>query len=37
MPAAKIPEPNYDYEISRLVRAYKKAIAAILAELDRID
>lgn len=37
MPAAKIPEPNYDYEIGRLVRAYKKAIAAILAELDRID
>lgn len=37
MPAAKIPEPNYDYKISRLVLAYKKAIAAILAELDRID
>lgn len=34
---AKIPEPVYDYEIERLVRAYKNAIAAILAELDRID
>ena len=33
----KIPEPIYDYEIGRLVRAYKSAITAILAELDRID
>lgn len=35
--AAQIPEPVYDREIERLVRAYKNAIAAILAELDRID
>lgn len=33
----KIPEPVYDYEIGRLVRAYKNAIADTLAELDRID
>lgn len=37
MAARKIPEPVYDYEIDRLVRAYKSAIDAILAELDRID
>lgn len=31
------PEPNYDYQIDKLTRVYRKAIAAILAELDRID
>lgn len=35
--AAQIPEPNYNRDIDRLVAAYKVAIAAILAELDRID
>ncbi|RCX22949.1 minor capsid protein 2 [Fontibacillus phaseoli] len=35
--ASRIPEPVYDYKVGRLVRAYKAAIAAILAELDRID
>lgn len=35
--AARIPEPNYDRDIDRLVAAYKVAIAAILTELDRID
>lgn len=34
---ARIPEPNYDRDIDRLVSSYKVAIAAILAELDRID
>lgn len=35
--SAKIPEPTYDYDINRLVRAYKSAILAIYRELDRID
>ncbi|MFD1268080.1 minor capsid protein, partial [Paenibacillus motobuensis] len=32
-----IPQPNYDYDTDRLVRAYKDAVQAIYHELDRID
>ncbi|MBR8661133.1 phage minor capsid protein [Brevibacillus sp. NL20B1] len=31
------PEPNYEYEITRLVSAYKRAISDILRELERLD
>lgn len=32
-----IPEPQYDYEIERLVSAYKDAISRIKNELERLD
>ncbi|MBU5211064.1 phage minor capsid protein [Heyndrickxia oleronia] len=31
------PKPNYDYEVTRLVGAYEKAIEEILRELNRLD
>ncbi len=31
------PEPNYEYEIARLVAAYKRAVSDILRELERLD
>lgn len=32
-----IPEPNYEYDIQRLVTLYKRGIFDILAELNRLD
>jgi hypothetical protein len=32
-----VPEPNYNYRKSKIVKAYKTAVASILLELDRID
>ncbi|CAM2951981.1 phage minor capsid protein [Paenibacillus sediminis] len=32
-----ITEPNYDRDVAKLVDAYKRAITAILAELNRLD
>ena len=32
-----IPPPNYEYEIKKLIAAYKKAFSDILIELERID
>lgn len=31
------PEPNYEYDVNRLVAYYKRAIADILDELDRLN
>jgi Phage minor capsid protein 2 len=31
------PEPNYEYDVKKLVRYYEKAIDDILRELERID
>jgi hypothetical protein len=31
------PDPTYEYEVSRLVAYYKRAIADILRELERLD
>ena len=31
------PEPTYEYDINRLVRAYKEAIRKLLDELERFD
>jgi len=33
----EVPTPNYEYEIEKLVRAYKRAVSDILRELDRLD
>lgn len=33
----EIPRPNYEYEISRLVSAYRRAMRDILTELQRTD
>lgn len=33
----EVPRPSYEYEIARLVSAYKLAISDILRELDRLD
>jgi hypothetical protein len=32
-----VPEPNYEYDIQRLVSVYKRGITDILAELNRLD
>jgi glycerol-3-phosphate cytidylyltransferase-like family protein len=32
-----VPEPNYEYDIQRLVSVYKRGITGILAELNRLD
>jgi hypothetical protein len=32
-----IPQPDYEYDINRLTREYRKAIEAILRELERLD
>ncbi|MCG7383394.1 phage minor capsid protein [Paenibacillus sp. ACRRY] len=34
---ARIPDPNYDRDINRLVDAYKRGILAIATELSRLD
>lgn len=33
----QIPEPNYEYDIDRLVALYKRGIFDIMAELNRLD
>ncbi|MGE7271361.1 phage minor capsid protein [Brevibacillus panacihumi] len=33
----RVPEPNYEYEIARLVSAYTKAMYRIATELQRLD
>ncbi|WP_276914102.1 phage minor capsid protein [Aneurinibacillus aneurinilyticus] len=32
-----VPEPNYEYDIQRLVSVYKRGITDILTELNRLD
>jgi hypothetical protein len=32
-----VPEPTYEYEVARLVAAYKRAVADIQRELERLD
>jgi hypothetical protein len=33
----QVPQPEYDYEISRLVRYYQQAVRDILVQLERVD
>jgi hypothetical protein len=33
----QFPKPNYDYDIEKLVKAYKQAMQDILHELERLD
>lgn len=37
MPDREVPQPDYEYDIERLVSVYKQGIFAILAELQRLD
>lgn len=33
----RIPKPDYDYDVSKLVKAYQQAMEDILRELTRTD